>query len=57
MTIRSVFVNNKSYRVQETPHGCLKAHLNGILGWDTVWAETYTDLVRRIKRVLLGREQ
>lgn len=54
MIIRSVCVNNKSYRVHETPDGYLKAHLNGILGWDTVWAESYTQLVRRIKWVLAG---
>lgn len=62
MTIRSVCVNGKSYLVQETAHGYLKAHLNGVLGWNTVWVgpevvKPFEDLVRRIKRVLLGLEQ
>jgi hypothetical protein len=47
----AVFVNGKSYTVQEKV-GYLKAHLNGIHQWDSVWADTYTNLVRRIRLAL-----
>lgn len=52
----SVYVNGTTYPVQEKA-GYLKASLNGIFGWDSVWADTYTQLVRRIKRVLAGNQQ
>ena len=50
---RSVFVNGKSYQVQECP-GILKANVGGLQGWTTVWAESYTALVKRIKWAMNG---
>lgn len=52
---RSVFVNGTRYAVQESAM-CLKADLNGVYGWTSVWADTYTSLVRRIKQALDGRQ-
>jgi hypothetical protein len=53
--IRTVCVNETSYQVQERA-GVLKAFLNGLFGWDSVWISMdtphpYEALVRRIKRV------
>jgi hypothetical protein len=56
MSELSVTVNGKTYSVDERP-GYLKANLNGIFGWDSVWADNYVQLVRRIKRVLAGDQQ
>lgn len=50
---RSVFVNGKFYRVTERP-GYLKADLNGYFGWTSVWADTYPNLVARIRLVRSG---
>ena len=52
---RTVTVNERSYQVQEQS-GILKASLNGLFGWDSVWIgldtpHPYEALVRRIKRV------
>ena len=51
-----VFVNGTSYDVTEHS-GYISAALNGRFGWNAVWAETYTQLVRRIKQVLSGGGQ
>lgn len=48
-----VFANGVSYRVLERS-GYLKAVINGQMGWTSVWADTYTDLVRRIKQAQRG---
>lgn len=53
MKERRVFVSGRSYPVQEKS-GYIKAHLFGIFGWTSVWAENYTQLVRRIKWALAG---
>jgi hypothetical protein len=53
---RAVFVGGRSYPVQEK-QGYLKADLGGLFGWTSVWAETYTQLVRRIKWVLTAGER
>ena len=52
-TMRRVFVNGRSYPVRETPT-YLKASLNGIMGWISIWADDYTAMVRRIKLALRG---
>lgn len=51
-----VFVNGVPYSVRECS-GVLKADLNGYFGWKSVWAETHTQLTRRIKQVIDGRGQ
>lgn len=51
-----VFVNGVAYVVLERP-SYLRASLNGIFGWTSVWAETHTQLTRRIKQVLSGGGQ
>ena len=51
---RVVFVNGRRYPVSEKP-GYLKAHLFDVHGWTSVWAETYTQLVRRIRFALESR--
>jgi hypothetical protein len=48
-----VLVSGKKYFVQEKP-GYIKANLNGIFGWESVWADTSVQLIRRIKRALAG---
>ena len=45
--------NGLTYRVTEHA-GLLKAHLNGFLGWTTVWSDTYMNLVKRIKQARSG---
>lgn len=50
---RSVFVNGRTYPVQERP-GVLKADLGGLYGWTSVWADSYTALVKRIKWAMNG---
>ena len=50
----SVFVNGRRYPVREQS-GYLKAYLFEIHGWTAVWAETYTQLVRRIRFALEAR--
>ena len=50
---RSVFVNGRSYSVQEMA-GYLKANLNGAAGWTSVWADSYIALTRRIRYALSG---
>lgn len=50
---RSVFVSGKFYRVVERS-GYIKADLNGYFGWTSVWADTYPNLVKRIKQVRSG---
>ena len=54
-TRRMVFVNGRSYPVREMA-GYLKADLGGMFGWTSVWADSYTDMVIRIKRALMGRQ-
>jgi len=51
---RSVFVNGRRYPVQERV-GYVRAHLYDIHGWTAVWAEDYTQLVRRIRYALDSR--
>lgn len=51
----AVFVNGVSYPVQERV-GFLRADLHGIYGWTSVWGQSYTQLVRRIKWVLAGNQ-
>jgi len=48
-----IAVNGTSYAVGEKA-GLLKAALNGYFGWTSVWADTYPNLVRRIKQVRSG---
>jgi hypothetical protein len=55
MKMRSVFVNGRRYSVRERPDGSLRAHLFGIRGWVSVWADDYTQLVRRIRFALESR--
>ena len=50
---RSVFVNGRSYSVQEKA-GYLKANLNGAAGWTSVWADSFIALTRRIRYALSG---
>ena len=50
---RTIFVLDTSYPVIERP-GYIKADLHGFLGWNSVWAESYTALVRRIKQARSG---
>jgi hypothetical protein len=52
---RMVSVDGLSYSVQEKA-GYLKAHLNGTFGWASVWADSYTQLVRRIRWALAGKQ-
>lgn len=42
-------VSGVSYAVIERA-GILKASLNGYFGWTSVWADTFPNLVRRIKQ-------
>lgn len=49
----SVPVNGTTYAVTEQS-GILKAALNGYFGWTSVWADTFPNLVRRIKQVRSG---
>lgn len=49
--LRSVSVDGEKYPVLESPRG-LKAHLYGINGWTKVYAENYTQLVRRVRFAL-----
>jgi hypothetical protein len=53
---RAVFVSGRSYPVQER-QGYLKADLGGLFGWTSVWADSYTQLVRRIKWVMTAGER
>ena len=48
-----IWVNGVSYLVHERS-GYVKADMDGRFGWTSVWAETHTDLVQRIKRALRG---
>lgn len=48
-----VFVDGVSYVVIERA-GYIKAALNGFFGWTSVWADTYTNLVRRIRQARKG---
>lgn len=50
---QTVNVNGVSYPVKEHA-GLLKAYLNGVNGWKAVWADSYSQLVRRIKFALTG---
>jgi hypothetical protein len=52
-TSGSVFINGRSYAVVERS-GYFKALLNGYFGWTSVWAQTYPDLIVRIKQVRSG---
>jgi len=49
----NIFVDGESYSVTERS-GYLKADLRGTLGWNSVWADTYTTLVRRIRQARRG---
>lgn len=45
--------SGNTYLVTEKP-GYLKADLHGQFGWTSVWADTYTNLVRRIRQARNG---
>lgn len=49
----NIFVDGESYSVTERS-GYLKADLHGLLGWTSVWADTYTALVRRVRQARRG---
>jgi hypothetical protein len=53
MSIPRIFVTGTRFRITEHP-GYLKAHLNGWMGWTSVWATTGEALVRRIKQIRSG---
>jgi hypothetical protein len=46
--IRVVHVNGRTFPVQDK-QGHLKADLGGLFEWQSVWADSYAQLVRRIK--------
>lgn len=50
---QSIFVDGRSYSVVERS-GYIKADLQGILGWSSVWADDYISLVRRIRQARRG---
>lgn len=49
----NIFVDGVSYAVTERP-GYIKADLHGFLSWTSVWADSYTALVRRIRQARRG---
>lgn len=49
----NICVDGQSYSVTERS-GYLKADLKGILGWTSVWGDTYTALVRRVRQARRG---
>lgn len=56
MKIFELRVDGKYYTVVERS-GYLKALLNGYFGWTSIWADTDTNLTRRIRQVRINGGQ
>jgi hypothetical protein len=51
---QTIFVAGHEYQVRENSEGLLRADMDGYFDWTNVWADTYPNLVQRIKKVRSG---